>query len=182
MKRVLSLLAAAALLCGQFVLPAVAGPADTAGCAGEMLRLVTAGRARAGLAALGGTDALGAAAQKRAEEIAVRFGHTRPGGRDSFTVFGDYGIEAVHRGENLASGYDAPADAMDGWMKSSGHRQNILGDFDKMGVGVTAKNGKVYWVQLFIREGAGKAPAWKSWPPAAQVFARVVLFGWIWMD
>jgi len=183
MKRVLSLLAIAVLLCGVAALPAAAAPktVDVTGFADEMLRLVNDERAKAGLAALGTTSAMNAAAQKRAEEITLRFGHTRPGGRDSFTVFSDYGIDAVSRGENLASGYNAPADAMKGWMKSSGHRQNILGDFNKMGVGVTVKNGTVYWVQLFIREGARKAPAWKSWPPLVQLLARVVLFGWIWM-
>jgi len=184
MKRAISLLIAAILLCG-IAIPVAAAPKtiDTTGFAEEMLRLVNAERARAGLAALGSTSALNAAAQKRAEEITVRVSHTRPDGRDCFTVFADYGVEASHRGENLAAGYKTPAEVMAGWMKSSGHKKNILGDFNKLGVGITVKNGTIHWVQLFMREGARKtpAPAWKSWPPVVQLFARVVLFGWIWM-
>ena len=187
MKRVLSLLAAAALLCGIVSIPAAAAPArtvDITGFAEEMLRLVNAERAKAGLAALGSTSALTAAAQKRAEEITVKVSHTRPDGRDCFTVFDDYGVFSSHRGENLAAGYKAPGEVMAGWMKSSGHKSNILGDFTKLGVGITVKkNGTICWVQLFMREGASKKPipAWKRWPPVVQVFARVFLFGWIWM-
>ena len=183
MKRVLSLLAIAVLLCGVAALPAAAAPktVDVTGFADEMLRLVNDERAKAGLAALGSASALSAAAQKRAEEITVRFDHKRPDGRGCFTALDDYGVSASHRGENIALGYNAPAEAVAGWMNSSGHRKNILGDFDMLGVGVAVKNGRVYWVQLFIREGAKAPPAWKRWPPAVQLFARVVLFGWIWM-
>ena len=185
-KRIISLLAAAALLCGAFAMPAAAAPAreiDTSGFAAEMLALVNAEREKEGLAHLGSLDSLTAAAQKRAEEIAVWFDHTRPGGRGCFTVLDDYGVVSTSKGENIAAGYNSPADAVDGWMKSSGHRQNILGDFHRMGVGVYVKKGTVYWVQLFIREGASAkpAPAWKNWPPVVQELARVVLFGWIWM-
>ena len=186
MKRVIALLAAAALLCGAFSLFAAAAPiqaADTEGFAAEILQLVNAEREKAGLAALGSLEPLSAAAQKRAEEIADKFSHTRPGGRDCFTVMDDYGVAATSRGENIAAGQVTPAEAMDSWMNSSGHRKNILGDFHRMGVGVYVKNGTVYWAQLFIREDLSNkpAPAWKSWPPPLQLFARAVLFGWIWM-
>ena len=180
MKRVVSLLAAAVLLCGIAAMPAAAAPA-TSGFAAEILRLVNAERAKAGLSALGSLPALSAAAQKRAEETTRRYSHTRPNGKGCFTVLDEYGVAATHRGENIVAGHSEPAQAMSAWMKSPGHRANILGDFDKLGVGVAVKNGRVYWVQLFIREGASKQPAWKSWPPLVQLFARVVLFGWIWM-
>ena len=190
MKRTISLravaacLAAAALLCGVFAMPAAAAPKaiDTAGFAAEVLRLVNAERAAKGLTALGSTGALNAAAQKRAAELAVRFSHTRPGGRKCFTVLDDYGVVSVHRGENIAMGYTSPADAVNGWMNSSGHRGNILGDFSHLGVGIHVKNGRVYWEQLFIREGTPKKlPFWKKLPPIVQWILRVVFFGWIWM-
>jgi len=182
MKRLISLLAAAALLCGLFAMPAdAARTVDTSGFAAEMLRLVNAEREKAGLAALGSLAALDAAAQKRAEEITVLFSHTRPGGGKCFTVLDDYGVDSSSRGENIAAGYQTPAEVVAGWMNSSGHRQNILGDYHKLGVGIAVKDGRIHWVQIFIREGEKKAPAWKSWPPVVQSFARVVLFGWIWM-
>jgi len=185
LRAAAALLTALALLCGVFAMPAAAAPQtiDTAGFADETLRLVNAERAAKGLAALGALDPLSAAAQKRAEEVSVKFSHTRPSFRGCFTVLADYGLVSTRAGENIASGYRSPAEAVNGWMKSSGHRANILGDFDKLGVGVCVRNGTAYWVQLFIREGTPKKPApiWKKWPPAVQWLLRVVFFGWIWM-
>ncbi|TAH59986.1 MAG: CAP domain-containing protein [Gottschalkiaceae bacterium] len=39
---------------------------------------------------------------------------------------------------------------MDGWVKSRGHKDNILRDkFSQIGIGVYFDNGTVYWSQLF---------------------------------
>lgn len=48
-------------------------------------------------------------------------------------------------GENIAVGYTSPESVMAGWMNSSGHRANILGNYREIGVGY-ADN---YWVQDF---------------------------------
>lgn len=57
--------------------------------------------------------------------------------------------------ENVAYNYnydDPMAVAVDGWMKSQGHKKNILGDFDETGMGVVISNeGKVYFTQLFAK-------------------------------
>lgn len=57
--------------------------------------------------------------------------------------------------ENVAYSYnyDDPVNiAVDGWMKSAGHKKNILGDFDETGVGVSVnKEGKFYITQLFAK-------------------------------
>jgi len=181
MKRLSSILAvfiAVVLLCGVLSAPAAA---DTSGWAAEVVRLVNAERAKAGLSALAADTALSAAAQQRAREITISFQHTRPGGRAWHTVLGAHGVTYLRAGENIAYGQKTPADVMSGWMNSSGHRANILGDFTKLGVGVFVKNGTVHWAQLFIREGASRRPAWMGWPPVIQLLARVLLFGWIWM-
>lgn len=50
-------------------------------------------------------------------------------------------------------GYDDPAArAVQGWLDSPGHRQNIKGDFDLTGIGI-AKNEKdeYYFTQIFLR-------------------------------
>ena len=188
MKRIrifVSLIAVAALLAGFFVAPVAAAPADTSGYAAEVLRLVNAERRKAGLAELsGGPAALNNAAQKRAQEIVARFDHKRPNGSSCFTVLEEYGVASMARGENIAVGYLRPADVMAAWMNSSGHKANILGNFNRLGVGVYERNGRLYWVQLFIREGGAPnvpTPKWKTWSPVAQWLARVLLFGWIWM-
>lgn len=57
--------------------------------------------------------------------------------------------------ENVAynQGYSDPAtQAVQGWIKSSGHRQNMEGNFNLTGIGVaTNAQGQYYFTQLFIR-------------------------------
>lgn len=48
-------------------------------------------------------------------------------------------------GENIALGYPSPESVMEGWMNSSGHRANILGNYREIGVGFYNN----YWVQDF---------------------------------
>ncbi|MBE9095831.1 CAP domain-containing protein [Tychonema sp. LEGE 07203] len=57
--------------------------------------------------------------------------------------------------ENVAynMGYSDPArNAVDGWIKSDGHRKNIEGQFNLTGIGI-AKNakGEYYFTQIFVR-------------------------------
>ncbi|MCE9565695.1 MAG: CAP domain-containing protein [Planctomycetes bacterium] len=54
-------------------------------------------------------------------------------------------------GENVAWNQKNPTEVLDSWMKSQGHRDNILlGEYAEIGVAV-AKNakGERYWVQVF---------------------------------
>ena len=109
-------------------------------------------RTKAGLSPVSeGSSALVSAANKRAEEVAKVFSHTRPDGSSCFTVLGEYGVSYRSAGENIASGQTTPAEVVNAWMNSEGHRANILGaNFTSLGVGVY-KNGSSYtWVQLFI--------------------------------
>jgi uncharacterized protein YkwD len=57
--------------------------------------------------------------------------------------------------ENLAynQGYSQPdRSAVEGWIKSPGHRQNMEGNFNLTGIGVTQNaKGEYYFTQLFIR-------------------------------
>ena len=63
-------------------------------------------------------------------------------------------------GENLASSTNTrePVEAaMDGWMKSPGHRENILRpDFTDTGVGVCHDGTTYYFTQLFLRPGRAR--------------------------
>jgi uncharacterized protein YkwD len=63
--------------------------------------------------------------------------------------------------ENIAvnKGYQDPTKvAVDGWIKSSGHRKNMEGKFDLTGIGI-AKNadGEYYFTQIFLKEPATSA-------------------------
>lgn len=60
-------------------------------------------------------------------------------------------------GENLGQGYTSATAVMAGWMKSEGHKQNILrSTYTHIGVGYVA-NGN-YWVQIFAGYSPAKAP------------------------
>jgi len=58
-------------------------------------------------------------------------------------------------GENVAynQGYSNPdQQAVQGWLESPGHLENIVGDFDHTGIGVTKNaKGEYYFTQIFIK-------------------------------
>lgn len=124
----------------------------------EVLRLVNIERQKAGVAPLTmDNTALTAAAMKRAEELEKLFEHTRPDGRDCFTVLKEYNVPFPSElsyccGENIAWGQRTPAEVVNAWMNSPGHRANILKDrFSQIGVGYFKdQQGRANWVQLFI--------------------------------
>ena len=92
----------------------------------EVVRLVNAERAKYGLAALTQDDGAQNVAHVRAKEIVQSFSHTRPDGRSCFTASSDQGVTYRSAGENIAYGYATPAQVVNGWMNSEGHRKNIL--------------------------------------------------------
>ncbi len=57
--------------------------------------------------------------------------------------------------ENVAynQGYSNPGEqAVEGWLKSTGHRQNIEGNYDLTGIGITKNaKGEYYFTQIFIK-------------------------------
>jgi len=108
-------------------------------------------RSKAGLSAVSASSDLNAAAAVRASEIIKSFSHTRPNGTSCFTVLKEMNISYKTAGENIAAGQTTPAQVMEGWMNSEGHRKNILSpSFTKLGVGyVTGGSYGHNWVQLF---------------------------------
>ncbi|SFR81910.1 CAP domain-containing protein [Anaeromicropila populeti] len=116
----------------------------------EVLDLVNKERTSRGLSELTTTTSLRDAANKRAVEIEQSFSHTRPNGTSPFTALEEYGVSYQAAGENIAYGQRTPAEVVEAWMNSEGHRKNILSEsFGKMGVGYYKKNNTIYWVQLF---------------------------------
>ena len=81
----------------------------------------------------------------RAQEAASKFSHTRPNGKDWYTVNSE-----LMWGENLAKGYDSAQSVVDAWMASPTHAANILaGDFTTCSIAVFETNGKLYFAQEF---------------------------------
>lgn len=118
----------------------------------EVIDLVNKERKNQGLFALKSDAALQAAAAIRAKELEKKFDHTRPDGRDCFTVLGENGVSYMAAGENIAMGQTSAGEVVKAWMNSPGHRENILSkDFSSIGVGYYKDSrGVIWWVQLFI--------------------------------
>lgn len=123
----------------------------------EILRLVNAERAKAGLAGLTYREDLQWLADTRAKEITDSFEHERPDGTTVATkgtelmtdLQKNYNVRGI--GENIAMGQPTPAAVMADWMNSVGHKENILrGEFTGIAVGIAEKNGVKYWVQIFV--------------------------------
>ena len=111
----------------------------------EVIAKVNDIRVANGLNALRYDASLEATATVRANELNVRFSHTRPDGSDWYTVNPD-----LMYGENLADGYNTAGAVVNAWMASPEHKANILKpDFTTVAVSSVVKNGKTYWAQEF---------------------------------
>lgn len=119
----------------------------------EVLRLINEERSQAKLEPLTIHQQVESLAQVRANEITQLFSHTRPNGQDTFTIIKEAGIDYRYLGENIAAGHSTPQAVVNAWMKSEGHRANILSDkFTEIGIGYVNADTeyKHYWVQFFI--------------------------------
>lgn len=115
----------------------------------ELCELVNVERAKAGVKPLKLYIALSEVAQDHAFDMATNgyFSHTSLDGRSPFQRMKDAGISYTYAGENIARGYTTPAQAMNGWMNSSGHKANILNSkYGRVGLGFYQN----YWVQDFM--------------------------------
>jgi hypothetical protein len=65
-------------------------------------------------------------------------------------------------GENVAQGYASGAAMHEGWMGSTGHRANILGDFTDVGIAFIVAGGTTWGVEVFGTYPGHAGPA----PPA----------------
>ena len=153
MKVLKNLVCCAAFICLMFVL---AMPAHAASKADELLQLVNAERAQAGVAPLSmGSSALNAAADERAKEVAKVASHTRPDGTNCFTVLKEYGVSDTATGENAAWGETTPEKVVADWMASEGHRVNIMDPAAKymcLGYNYDANSQWGHnWIQIFAK-------------------------------
>lgn len=124
---------------------------DASASKAQILSGVNQQRGANGLGGLSEDGALDSIADTRAKELVQSFSHTRPQGGDASSDVFATGATAF--GENIAAGQSDGNDAMNSWMNSSGHRENILSsDFTKIGIGVyydPNSTWKTYYVQVF---------------------------------
>lgn len=144
-------------ICSTFSwIDVAATPAPTTSeVAAKVLQLTNSERGGSGRARLRTNAQLMHAAQLHAEQMAragqqahVLPNAAYPHAEDRLAAAG-YRWQAY--GENLALGQPSPAVAVRDWMRSRGHRRNIVSpDFTELGVGYAIdRAGRPYYVQLF---------------------------------
>ncbi|MEU0387865.1 CAP domain-containing protein [Streptomyces chartreusis] len=128
-------------------------PDGLAGAAAAVTDLTNRERARAGLPPLAADPLLTAAAQAHSADMVARdfYSHTAPGGSQPWDRAAAAGSTRCSIGENIACGQRSPAEVVEGWMNSPGHRANILKPgFTHLGVGFAGGgHAGTYWTQLF---------------------------------
>lgn len=133
-------------------------PATLTAFEADILAGVNAQRQAAGLAPLQLDGRLVGVARERSNDMAVNnyFSHTSPTGDTAFTIMDRYGIPYGWAGENLArNNYpdsEAVAVALQDWMASQGHRENILSPhYSLIGVGAAVDAaGMKYFTLIFV--------------------------------
>jgi uncharacterized protein YkwD len=113
--------------------------------------LVNDERAAAGLAPVVWDDAAADAAYAHAFDMDDRgyFSHVNPNGESPGDRMLRAGAFWTSWAENIAQGQSDPVAVLDAWMNSSGHRENLLGPYRRLGVGVRMGPGGPWWVQDF---------------------------------
>jgi uncharacterized protein YkwD len=118
-----------------------------------VVRLTNDERAKAGCPALLISSQLSAAAQGHTDDMASHnfMSHTGSDGSSPWDRINATGYQFWTAAENIALGFETPADVVNGWMNSPGHRANILNcNLHEIGVGyATNSTGAPYWTQDF---------------------------------
>lgn len=120
----------------------------------ELVDLVNLERSARGLQRLRLDDRATAAARAHAAEMASTgtMQHAGVDGSDGGVRLTRAGFDWVAWGENLGAGFYDPDTLVSAWMGSAFHRDNLLGPFTAIGVGVVARaDGAPYWSVLVAR-------------------------------
>jgi uncharacterized protein YkwD len=137
--------------------PAIANTADLEH---RVFDLVNQRRAEAGLPLLNWNDNVADVARVHSENMANNkfFSHTGVDGKRVSDRANSMGVKRWRSlGENIAynRGFKSPLEsAVQSWMNSSGHRDNILkSDWQESGIGVTVTaDGTYYFTQVFLKK------------------------------
>lgn len=121
----------------------------------EVARLVNVERSKRGLQKLTLNAQISKVAKIKCQDMINKhyFSHTSPTYGSPFKMMESFGIRFSAAGENIAYGQKTPAEVMNGWMNSPGHRANILsGTYTNIGVGMAQTgSGVKYWTQMFTK-------------------------------
>jgi hypothetical protein len=143
-RRVTSLVAVA--LAVVALAPAVAADTETEA---EFLSKINATRAASGLGALQIDAALRSHARSHTEDMAAA-GEIYHSSEAELTTAAGTGWSGI--AENVGKG-QSPTSLHDAFMASPGHKRNILGDYNYVGIGTGTSGGYLYVTVVFIGRG-----------------------------
>jgi uncharacterized protein YkwD len=122
----------------------------------RLLQRINKIRAERGLPALSNDERLSEAARDFACRLARDdfFGHVSPSGQTFTDRVRAAGRDYRSAAENVAMNVNAknPVErAVQGWMKSPGHRENIVSrEFTVSGIGICARGNAFYFTHIFV--------------------------------
>ena len=105
----------------------------------EVIRLTNEKRVQAGLSPLSTSSVLSQAAQAKGADMLNKdyWAHVSPDGTQPWYFFTNFGYKYRYAGENLARDFQDPASAVDAWMASPSHKENMLsGKYREIGIAV----------------------------------------------
>lgn len=105
----------------------------------EVVRLTNQKRAEAGLSQLSLNVVLSNAAQSKGSDMISKdyWAHVAPDGTQPWAFFNGVGYKYRYAGENLARDFTNATEAVNAWMNSPTHRENILNPkYKEIGIGV----------------------------------------------
>ena len=106
---------------------------------GEVIKLTNDKRMVTGEPPLAYSPELAEAAKAKGEDMLAKgyWAHVAPDGTQPWKFFNDVGYKYRYAGENLAKDFPTPQEAIDAWMASPTHRDNMLSSkYDEVGVAV----------------------------------------------
>lgn len=109
----------------------------------EVIRLTNTERTKNGLAPLSANSSLSQAAIAKGNDMLAKgyWAHFAPDGTSPWSFFLNFGYKYKYAGENLARDFSDPGSAVNAWMNSPTHRENILNaNYQEIGIGVVEGN------------------------------------------
>lgn len=145
----------------------------------QVVELTNKKRAENGLAPLKINSLLNEAAQRKAGDMFTLnyWAHRSPSGRDPWSFFIEVGYKYFYAGENLARDFMNSGSAVEAWMDSPTHRDNILNNkYEEIGVAVV--NGTLDGVEttLVVQLFGTPTPAPLVEKPVVPVSALTEIF------
>lgn len=109
----------------------------------EVIRLTNVERAKNGLSSLTENSTLSQAAIAKGNDMLAKgyWAHFAPDGTSPWSFFLSFGYKYKYAGENLARDFSDASTAVNAWMNSPSHRENILNaNYQEIGIGVVEGN------------------------------------------